>query len=76
MRLVTPDGTFTYRVEGTQVVEPRDMWVLDPTERARADAGDLLSVPLRRLRAAALHRARLASPSAETAPERLRYNRD
>lgn len=31
VRLVTPDGTFTYRVKGTRVVEPRDMWVLDPT---------------------------------------------
>jgi len=32
VRLVTPDGTFVYRVERTQVVEPRETWVLDPTE--------------------------------------------
>jgi sortase A len=31
VRLVTPDGTFTYRVEATRVVEPQDVWVLDPT---------------------------------------------
>ena len=31
MRLVTADGTFTYRVQGTQVVNPSDVWVLDPT---------------------------------------------
>ena len=29
--LVTPEGTFTYRVQGTQIVEPRDTWVLRPT---------------------------------------------
>ena len=33
VRLVTPDGTFTYRVEGTRVVQPKDMWVLDPTSK-------------------------------------------
>jgi sortase A len=32
VRLVTPDGTFVYRVEQTQVVEPRDTWVLNPTD--------------------------------------------
>lgn len=31
VRLVTPEGTFTYRVRGTQIVEPRDTWVLDHT---------------------------------------------
>jgi sortase A len=31
VRLVTADGTFTYRVQGTQVVNPSDVWVLDPT---------------------------------------------
>jgi sortase A len=31
VRLVTRDGTFTYRVEGTRVVEPQDVWVLDQT---------------------------------------------
>ena len=31
VRLVTPDGTFTYEVKGTSIVEPRDLWVLDPT---------------------------------------------
>ena len=32
VRLVTPEGTFTYRVEVTRVVEPQDMWVLDQTK--------------------------------------------
>jgi len=32
VRLVTAEGTFNYRVEGTRIVEPRDTWVLDPTE--------------------------------------------
>ena len=32
VRIVTRDGTFTYRVAGTQIVEPSDVWVLDPTE--------------------------------------------
>ncbi len=31
IRLVTTEHTFIYRVEKTQVVEPRDIWVLDPT---------------------------------------------
>jgi sortase A len=31
VRLVTPEGTFTYRVEATRIVEPRDVWVLAPT---------------------------------------------
>ena len=30
---MTPDGTFTYEVEGTRIVEPSDVWVLDPTAR-------------------------------------------
>jgi len=33
IRVVTPDGTFVYRVQRTNVVEPRDVWVLDPTGR-------------------------------------------
>lgn len=31
IRLVTPEGTFIYRVERTFVVDPDDVWVLDPT---------------------------------------------
>ena len=31
IRLVAPEGTFTYAVEHTRVVEPDDVWVLDPT---------------------------------------------
>ncbi len=31
IRLVTPDGTYVYRVERTNVVNPRDVWVLDAT---------------------------------------------
>lgn len=31
IRVVTPEGTFTYAVMRTNVVEPRDVWVLDPT---------------------------------------------
>jgi sortase A len=33
VRIVTPEGTFRYEVEGTKVVEPSDVWVLDPTEQ-------------------------------------------
>ena len=32
IRVVTPEGVFTYRVERTVVVEPTDGWVLDPTD--------------------------------------------
>ena len=32
VRFVTRDGTFTYRVEGTRIVNPRDVWVLDQTD--------------------------------------------
>jgi sortase A len=32
IRMVTPDGTFLYRVQRTDVVAPSDVWVLDPTE--------------------------------------------
>ena len=31
IRLTTPDGVLDYRVERTHVVEPSDVWVLDPT---------------------------------------------
>ena len=31
IRLVTPEGTFSYLVETTNIVWPRDTWVLDPT---------------------------------------------
>lgn len=31
IRVVTTEGTFAFRVENTRVVEPRDTWVLDPT---------------------------------------------
>jgi sortase A len=31
--LTTADGVFTYRVAGTTIVEPSDVWVLDPTQR-------------------------------------------
>jgi sortase A len=32
VRVITPEGTYTYRVQGTQVVNPSDVWVLDPTD--------------------------------------------
>jgi sortase A len=32
VRLVTAEGTYVYRVEDTQVVEPHDTWVLNPTD--------------------------------------------
>ena len=32
IRLTTPDGFFTYRVQRTVIVQPRDVWVLDPTD--------------------------------------------
>ena len=31
IRVVTPEGTYRYRVAGTQIVNPQDVWVLDPT---------------------------------------------
>jgi len=31
IRLVAPEGAFTYAVERTSIVEPDDVWVLDPT---------------------------------------------
>lgn len=31
IRLITPQGTFVYLVERTDVVDPDDVWVLDPT---------------------------------------------
>jgi sortase A len=31
IRMVAVEGTFTYVVESTQVVDPGDLWVLDPT---------------------------------------------
>lgn len=34
IRVVTPEGVYTYRVERTVVVEPNDVWVLDPTDRS------------------------------------------
>jgi sortase A len=33
IRVVTPEGTFTYLVAGMQVVNPADIWVLDASER-------------------------------------------
>jgi sortase A len=33
IRLVTPQGTFTYRVERTNIVNPHDVWVLEPTRQ-------------------------------------------
>ena len=32
VRLVTPEGTFTYRVDTTRIVDPNDTWVLNPTQ--------------------------------------------
>lgn len=31
IRIVTPDGTFSYEVERTRIVKPEDTWVLDDT---------------------------------------------
>ena len=31
--VTTPEGRFRYTVDGTSVVKPTDVWVLDPTER-------------------------------------------
>jgi sortase A len=31
IEVVTPEGRFTYRVQRTDVVQPSDVWVLDPT---------------------------------------------
>jgi sortase A len=32
IRLTTPEGAYTYRVARTDIVEPEDVWVLDPTD--------------------------------------------
>ena len=32
IRLTTPEGSYTYRVARTDIVQPRDVWVLDPTD--------------------------------------------
>jgi sortase A len=32
IRLSTPEGAYAYRVARTDIVEPEDVWVLDPTE--------------------------------------------
>jgi sortase A len=34
IRIVTPEGTFAYRVERTVIVDPKDVWVLDPTDES------------------------------------------
>jgi len=31
IRLVTASGTFTFKVDATTIVQPKDTWVLDPT---------------------------------------------
>jgi sortase A len=33
IRIATPEGTYRYRVERTNIVNPEDVWVLDPGER-------------------------------------------
>ena len=33
IRLTTPDGFYTYRVQRTVIVKPRDVWVLDRTDQ-------------------------------------------
>ena len=32
IRVTTPGGVYVYRVERTDVVDPQDVWVLDPTD--------------------------------------------
>jgi sortase A len=34
IKIATVDGTYAYRVERTNIVNPDDVWVLDPTDRA------------------------------------------
>jgi sortase A len=34
IRLVTPGGTYVYRIARTDVVWPRDVWVLDDTDQS------------------------------------------
>jgi sortase A len=34
IRVVTPEGTFTYKVARTDVVQPTDVWVLDQTAQS------------------------------------------
>ena len=61
IELDTIDGKDSYRVERTWVVDPDDVSVLDRYAGARAHAGHLLSLLLRRLRAPAIHRPCSAS---------------
>ena len=57
IELQTLGGRDAYRVERIWIVEPDDVSVLDPTPVAVADSRHLLSVLLRRFRAAAIHRS-------------------
>ena len=34
IRVTTADGVFSYRVDKTMVVNPKDVWVLEPTGRS------------------------------------------
>ncbi|MBI3049245.1 MAG: class D sortase [Acidobacteria bacterium] len=34
IRIVSPHGTFRFRVQDTRVVSPKDTWVLNPTRAA------------------------------------------
>ena len=70
IRIVTPDGTLTFTVERTSVVQAARYVGARRHRRAGADAGDLLSVHLRRLGAATVHRPR--EPTAEPASRRAK----
>ena len=56
IELDTIEGKDSYRVERTWVVDPEDVSGAGPDAGARADAGHLLSLLLRRLRSPAIHR--------------------
>ena len=58
LRVQTAARPIRYKVKDTHIVQPTDLSVLQPTAGADADADHLLSVQLRRLGAAALHRPR------------------
>ena len=71
VRVVTQDGTFVYRVERTNVVEPTDVWVLDPTPAPSLTL--VTCYPFTFIGSAPqrfIVRAVLADPAAPASPER------
>ena len=69
IRLVAVDGVYTYVVDSTQIVDPDDLWVLDPTDEPSLTL--VTCYPFTYLGAAPerfIVRARLVPSSAPTKP--------